>query len=192
METKYITTPLTQEVLSGLNAGDQVSISGVLYTGRDAAHKRMVEALNAGENLPVDLTNQIIFYMGPCPAKPGAVIGPAGPTTSHRMDAYTPQLLDLGLTGMIGKGNRGEAVIESIKINNAVYFACVGGTGALCADCITKSEVVAYEDLGTEAIRRIEVKDFPAIVVIDTDGRNLYTTERPKYANHFSKDEVMA
>lgn len=187
MEIKHITAPMSAQTAAGLKAGDQVFISGILYTARDAAHKRMVEDLAEGRPLPFDLKDQIIFYMGPCPAKPGEVIGPAGPTTSHRMDAYTPVLLDHGLTGMIGKGNRTAPVIESIAAHHAVYFACVGGTGTLCARCITASEVIAYPDLGTEAVRRLAVKDFPVIVVIDAEGHNLYESERLKYINEFSK-----
>ena len=183
MAVVEIKTPLSKSARKKLKAGDHVRISGNIYTARDAAHKRMIEALEQGLNLPVDLTDQIIYYVGPCPAKPGEIIGSAGPTTSGRMDSYTPELLERGLAGMIGKGNRSEWVINSMISNDAVYFACVGGAGALLQDCIKSVEIIAYEDLGTEAIRKIEVKDFPAIVVIDTLGNNLYETERKKFAN---------
>ena len=150
------------------------NITGTIYTARDAAHKRMQEALDRGEPLPIDLKNNIIYYMGPSPAREGRPIGSAGPTTASRMDRYTPQLLDLGLGGMIGKGKRSPEVIEGIVRNGAVYFAAVGGAGALLSKCITKSEVIAYDDLGTEAVRRLTVENFPAIVVIDAEGNNLY------------------
>ncbi|AFA48150.1 Fe-S-containing hydro-lyase [Acetobacterium woodii] len=176
-------TPLNKMARKALRAGDHVRISGIIYTARDAAHKRMMEALERGEALPLDFTDELIYYVGPCPAKPGDIIGSAGPTTSGRMDAYTPELLDRGLAGMIGKGNRSERVINSMMSNDAVYFACVGGAGALLQNCIKSVEVLAYEDLGTEAIRKIEVKDFPAIVVIDTMGNNLYETERKKFTH---------
>ena len=167
-------TPLTKEKIESLKAGDYVYITGTIYTARDAAHKRMSEALAAGEELPIDVRNEIIYYMGPTPAKEGQVIGSAGPTTASRMDKYAPKLLDLGLSGMIGKGKRSQDVIDSIVLNGAVYFAAVGGAGALLSKCIKSSEVVAYEDLGTEAIRKLEVENFPAIVVIDRMGNNLY------------------
>ena len=169
-----IQTPLTKEKIESLKAGDYVYITGTIYTARDAAHKRMSEALAAGEELPIDVKDQIIYYMGPTPAKEGQVIGSAGPTTASRMDKYAPKLLDLGLSGMIGKGKRSQDVIDSIVLNGAVYFAAVGGAGALLSKCIKSSEVVAYEDLGTEAIRKLEVENFPAIVVIDRMGNNLY------------------
>ena len=169
-----IQTPLTKEKIESLKAGDYVYITGTIYTARDAAHKRMSEALGAGEELPIDVKDQIIYYMGPTPAKEGQVIGSAGPTTASRMDKYAPKLLDLGLSGMIGKGKRSQDVIDSIVLNGAVYFAAVGGAGALLSKCIKSSEVVAYEDLGTEAIRKLEVENFPAIVVIDRMGNNLY------------------
>ena len=149
-------------------------ITGTIYTARDAAHKRMSEALAAGEELPIDVKDQIIYYMGPTPAREGQVIGSAGPTTASRMDKYAPKLLNLGLSGMIGKGKRSQDVIDAIVLNEAVYFAAVGGAGALLSKCIKKSEVVAYDDLGTEAIRKLEVEKFPAIVVIDRNGNNLY------------------
>ncbi len=186
MAVKHITTPLTEEMTQSLKAGDQVLISGTIYTARDAAHKRMVEGLAEGQALPVDLTDQLIYYVGPCPAKPGEIIGSAGPTTSHRMDAYAPTLMEHGLKGMLGKGNRGEMVINSMMTHHCVYFGCVGGAGALFQDCIKSVEVIAYEDLGTEALRRMEVENFPAIVVIDTEGNSLYETERVKYANQFT------
>ena len=169
-----IQTPLTKEKIESLKAGDYVYITGTIYTARDAAHKRMSEALAAGEELPIDVKDQIIYYMGPTPAKEGQVIGSAGPTTASRMDKYAPKLLDLGLSGMIGKGKRSQDAIDSIVLNGAVYFAAVGGAGALLSTCIKSSEVVAYEDLGTEAIRKLEVENFPAIVVIDRMGNNLY------------------
>lgn len=169
-----IKTPLTKEKIESLKSGDYVYITGTIYTARDAAHKRMSEALAVGEELPIDVKNQIIYYMGPTPAKEGQVIGSAGPTTASRMDKYAPKLLDLGLSGMIGKGKRSQDVISSIVLNEAVYFAAVGGAGALLSKCIKSSEVVAYDDLGTEAIRKLEVEKFPAIVVIDRMGNNLY------------------
>lgn len=171
---KYIRAPLSAEIVQTLNAGDYVYITGTIYTARDAAHQRMYEALQKGETLPIDIENQIIYYLGPSPAREGRVIGSAGPTTSSRMDKYTPTLLDLGLKGMIGKGKRSEEVIASIIKNSSVYFAAVGGAGALLSKCIKKSEVIAYDDLGTEAIRRLEVENLPVIVVIDQKGNNLY------------------
>ncbi len=171
---KRIQTPLTPEVIRTLKAGDTVYITGTIYTARDAAHKRMYEALQNGEQLPIDLRDIIIYYMGPSPARPGRPIGSAGPTTATRMDKYTPALLDLGLKGMIGKGKRGAAVKEAMQRNGAVYFAAVGGAGALLSKAIVSSEVIAYDDLGTEAIRKLEVKDFPTIVVIDSAGDDMY------------------
>ncbi len=173
---KHITAPMSKEVSVSLKSGDYCYITGVIYTARDAAHKRMYEAVLNGEELPIDMKDNIIYYLGPSPAKPGQVIGSAGPTTASRMDKYAPTLLDLGQTGMIGKGKRSEAVIESMKKNSAVYFAAIGGAGALLSKCIKKSEVVAYDDLGTEAIRRLEVEDLPVIVIIDSEGNNLYET----------------
>ena len=169
-----LTTPLTKEKIKSLKSGDYVYITGTIYTARDAAHKRMSEALAAGEELPIDVKDQIIYYMGPTPAREGQVIGSAGPTTASRMDKYAPKLLNLGLSGMIGKGKRSQDVIDAIVLNEAVYFAAVGGAGALLSKCIKKSEVVAYDDLGTEAIRKLEVENFPAIVVIDRNGNSLY------------------
>lgn len=171
---KYINTPLSEELVRTLRAGDYVYITGTIYTARDAAHKRMFESLLAGENIPIDLRNNIIYYLGPTPERKGQVIGSAGPTTSSRMDKYTPLLLEKGLKGMIGKGKRSKEVIESMKKNKAVYFAAVGGAGALLSKRIQKSKVIAYDDLGTEAIRELYVKDFPVIVVIDAHGNNLY------------------
>lgn len=171
---KYIKAPISDEAAKSLRAGDYVYITGTIYTARDAAHKRMFEALEKGGKLPIDLNNNIIYYMGPSPAREGRPIGSAGPTTSSRMDKYTPSLLDLGLKGMIGKGKRNEAVKEAIVRNGAVYFAAVGGAGALLSKRILKSEIIAYDDLGTEAVRKLEVENFPVIVVIDSDGKNLY------------------
>lgn len=173
---KHINVPLDQETASVLCAGDYVYLTGTIYTARDAAHKRMFEMLEKGGELPVELKNNVIYYMGPSPARPGMPIGSAGPTTAGRMDKYTPALLDLGLRGMIGKGKRSKAVREAVVRNRAVYFAAVGGAGALLSRSILSSEVIAYEDLGTEAVRRLEVKDFPVIVVMDSQGNDLYET----------------
>ncbi len=175
-----ITTPLDESTVLKLKAGDSVKITGNIYTGRDAAHKRLYELIEEGKDLPVQLDGQIIYYVGPAPAKPGYACGPAGPTTSYRMDPYTPALLEKGLKGMIGKGLRSKEVIESMKKNKAVYFAAVGGAAALIAKTIKKSEVIAYPDLGAEAIHRYYVEDFPAIVCIDAFGNNLYESEPPK------------
>lgn len=171
---KYISTPLTEEKVSDLKAGDYVYISGTIYTARDAAHKRMYEAMQQGQQIPIDLNENIIYYLGPSPAREGQVIGSAGPTTSSRMDKYTPLFLENGLKGMIGKGKRSPEVIESMAKNHAVYFAAIGGAGALLSECIKKAEVIAYEDLGTEAIRRLEVENLPVIVVIDQEKNNMY------------------
>lgn len=173
---KHITTPITADITQNLKAGDYVYITGTIYVARDAAHKRMIEALERGENLPIDIKDAAIYYMGPSPAREGRPIGSAGPTTASRMDRYALTLLDLGEKAMIGKGKRTKEVIDAIVRNQAVYFAAIGGAGALLSKCITKSEIVCYEDLGAEAIRKIEVKDFPVIVVIDSDGSNLYET----------------
>lgn len=170
----HITTPIQPEEIVKLKAGDMVYLSGIIYTARDAAHKRMYEALERKENLPISLQNQVIYYMGPSPAREGRPIGSAGPTTSGRMDKYTPKLLDLGLKVMIGKGKRSTEVMESIVQNQAVYLAAIGGAGALLAGCIKEAEVVAYDDLGTEAIRKLKVENFPAIVVADSEGNCLY------------------
>lgn len=171
---RHITVPISRETAEELRAGDYVYLTGTIYTARDAAHKRMYEALEKGEELPLDVKNNVIYYMGPSPAREGRPIGSAGPTTASRMDKYAPTLLDMGLTGMIGKGKRSEAVKEAIGRNGAVYFAAVGGAGALLAQSIKSSEVIAYDDLGTEAIRKLEVENFPVIVVIDAEGRDLY------------------
>lgn len=171
---QHIQAPMGKEDVSKLHAGDYVYITGTIYTARDAAHKRMYEALEKGESLPMEMTNNVIYYMGPSPAREGRAIGSAGPTTASRMDKYAPSLLDLGLVGMIGKGKRSKAVKEAIVRNGAVYFAAVGGAGALLSKSIQSSEVIAYDDLGTEAIRRLEVTDFPVIVVIDSEGTDLY------------------
>ena len=181
-QIKRITTPLTEEKVKSLEAGDTVYISGTIYTGRDAAHQRLIDTLRQGEKLPFDIKDQIIYYVGPAPAKPGQAIGSAGPTTSYRMDDLTVPLLELGLNGMIGKGSRSQKVIEGMKKYGAIYFAAIGGAGALIANSIKGAEVIAYDDLGTEAIRKLEVEDFPVIVVIDNEGNNLYETEREKYS----------
>lgn len=171
---KYIKAPLEKEIVKELRAGDYVYITGTIYTARDAAHKRMDEVLQEQKEFPIPLKDEIIYYMGPSPAREGRIIGSAGPTTASRMDKYTPKLLDRGLGGMIGKGKRSREVQDAIVRNQSVYFAAVGGAGALLSKCIQKSEVLAYDDLGTEAIRRLTVKDFPVIVVIDCEGNNLY------------------
>ena len=171
---KYITLPLREEDIEELHVGDYVYLSGVVYTARDAAHKRLCETLDAGQELPLDIKGQIFYYMGPTPAREGRVIGSAGPTTATRMDKYAPRLLDLGLKGMIGKGKRSQEVLDTVVRNKAVYFAAAGGAGALLSRCITAAEVVAYEDLGTEAIRRLEIKDFPVIVAADIYGQKIY------------------
>jgi fumarate hydratase subunit beta len=178
---KYINAPFSSEDIKDLKSGDYVYITGTIYTARDAAHKRMYEALEQGEKLPLDMENNVIYYMGPSPAREGRPIGSAGPTTASRMDKYAPSLLDLGLKGMIGKGKRSQAVSDAIVRNQAVYFAAVGGAGALLSKCIKKSEVIAYDDLGTEAIRKLEVENFPVIVVIDSQGNNLYETAIQDY-----------
>ena len=173
---KYIQTPITEEITKNLKSGDYVYITGIIYVARDAAHKRMIEALEKGEGLPIDIKDATIYYMGPSPAREGRPIGSAGPTTATRMDKYAPILLDLGEKAMIGKGKRSKEVMEAIVRNKAVYFAAVGGAGALLSKCVTKSDVICYEDLGAEAILKMEVKDFPVIVVADCDGNNLYET----------------
>ena len=179
---QYIQAPVSKEDARSLKAGDYVYLSGTIYTARDAAHKRMKEALDQGQKLPFDLKGSVIYYMGPSPAREGRPIGSAGPTTASRMDKYTPELLDLGLGAMIGKGKRSPAVIDAMVRNGAVYFAAVGGAGALLSKCILSSEIVAYEDLGAEAIRKLEVKNFPVIVVIDSQGNNWYETASKEYA----------
>ena len=179
----HVNAPLSREEAKALRAGDSCLISGVIYTARDAAHKRICELMEAGEKLPIDLTDSVIYFVGPTPEKPGQIIGSAGPTTSYRMDAYSPKLIALGQTGMIGKGKRGPEVIEAMKQHGAVYFGAIGGCGALLSRCILESEVVAYPDLGAEAIRRLVVKDFPVTVVIDSLGNNLYDTGKDNYRN---------
>lgn len=176
-----IKAPMSKEVARSLKAGDSCLISGVIYTARDAAHKRLCELAAQGKDLPLDVKDSIIYFVGPTPAKPGQAIGSAGPTTSYRMDAYSPTMIALGQTGMIGKGKRNEEVIAAMKEHGAVYFGAIGGCGALLSKCIKKAEIVAYEDLGAEAIRRLEVEDFPVIVIIDADGNNLYETGRNAY-----------
>lgn len=173
---KIINTPITEEVTKNLKAGDYVYITGTIYVARDAAHKRMMEVLDKNENLPIDIENATIYYMGPSPAREGRPIGSAGPTTASRMDKYAPTLLELGQKAMIGKGKRTQEVIDAIVRNHAVYFAAIGGAGALLSKCITKSEVICYDDLGAEAIRKLEVENFPVIVVVDSSGNNLYET----------------
>ena len=177
-----IKAPIYDEVAKELRAGDYVYLTGTIYTARDAAHKRMYEILQEGGELPIDIQGQVIYYMGPSPAREGRPIGSAGPTTASRMDKYAPQLLDLGLGAMIGKGKRNQAVIDAIVRNGSVYFAAVGGAGALLSKCIKRADVIAYDDLGTEAIRRLEIEDLPAIVVIDSEGNNLYETAVKEYA----------
>ncbi|MDO6448642.1 Fe-S-containing hydro-lyase [Oceanobacillus profundus] len=182
MVQKKISVPFNDEgAIKSLQAGDQVLLSGTIFTARDAAHKRMVEQLEKVEKLPVDLTNQVIYYVGPTPARPGDVIGSAGPTTSSRMDKYTPCLLEKGLKGMIGKGYRSQAVIDAIVKNDAVYFAAIGGSGALLAKRIKSVELVAYEDLGTEAIRKLEIEDFPCMVINDSEGNDWYKESQAAY-----------
>ena len=178
---KEIKTPLTKEAAAGLKAGDVVSLTGYIYTGRDAAHKRMVEDFEKTGKFPFDVKDQVIYYVGPSPAKPGKPVGSAGPTTSGRMDAYAPVLLDNGSTGMIGKGERSKEVMEAMKRNKAVYFGATGGAAALIAKHIKSSEVIDYEDLGTEAVHRFYVEDMPLIVIIDSEGNDLYETEKEKY-----------
>ncbi len=178
---KKIQTPFTRETARTLRAGDACLITGVIYTARDAAHKRLCELIAQGKPLPMDMENAIIYFVGPTPAKPGQAIGSAGPTTSYRMDAYSPALIAIGQTGMIGKGKRSAEVIAAMKEHGAVYFGATGGCGALLSKCIKKAEIVAYEDLGAEAIRRLEVEDFPVTVIIDSEGNNLYETGRAEY-----------
>ena len=180
-ETKKVTTPLGDDDVMSLKAGDRVLISGVIYTARDSAHKRLMELIDKGEELPFDIKGQLIYYVGPTPPKPGQVIGSAGPTTSGRMDSFAPKLHDMGLKGTIGKGQRTPEVIESLKKNHAVYFAAVGGAAALIARAIKEASVIAYEDLGPEAIRRLRVEDFPAIVVNDAHGGDLFKSGREAY-----------
>ncbi len=184
---RHISVPFGEETACSLKAGDYVYLTGTLYTARDAAHKRMQEALDKKEPLPLDLKGNVIYYMGPSPARKGKVIGSAGPTTASRMDKYTPALLDLGLRGMIGKGKRSKEVLDAAVRNKSIYFAAVGGAGALLSKCIRSAQVIAYEDLGTEAIRKLEVVDFPVIVAADTNGNNLYETAVSDYLNNRQK-----
>ena len=179
---RHITAPITKETAKTLHAGDYVYITGTIYTARDAAHKRMQETLQRGEALPLEMKENVIYYMGPSPAREGRPIGSAGPTTASRMDKYAPELLNLGLGAMIGKGKRSQEVKDAIVRNGSVYFAAVGGAGALLSKCIKRADVIAYDDLGTEAIRRLEIEDLPAIVVIDSEGNNLYETAVKEYA----------
>lgn len=179
--TKKITLPITQDDINSLKAGDSVLLTGTILTGRDAAHKRLFELIEQGKELPVDIKGEIIYYVGPAPAKKGYAVGPAGPTSSYRMDKYTPSLLDLGLKGMIGKGARSKEVIDSIVKNKCVYFAAIGGAAALIAKSIKSEELLCYEDLGTEAIRRYTIEDFPCIVAVDCEGGNVYESEPKKY-----------
>ena len=179
--TRKIQTPLTREVARTLKAGESCTISGTIYTARDAAHKRLCELVEQGKELPLEIKDAIIYFVGPTPAKPGQAIGSAGPTTSYRMDAYSPTLISIGQTGMIGKGKRNEDVVNAMKEYGAVYFGAIGGCGALLSKCIKKAEVIAYEDLGAEAIRKLEVEDFPVVVVIDSEGNNLYQTGKQAY-----------
>ena len=176
-----LTTPLSEKDLEKLKIGDKVLLNGIIYTGRDAAHKRLFDLIQQGKELPIDIKGQIIYFVGPSPAKPGQAIGSAGPTTSYRMDAFSPKLIELGLKGMIGKGNRSQEVIEAMKKYKAVYFGATGGAGALIAKSIKKAEIVAYEDLGPEAIRKLEVEDFPVVVINDTKGNDLYVEGAKKY-----------
>lgn len=178
---KKITLPITDEDIKNLKADDSVLLSGSIITGRDAAHKRLYELIQKGEKLPVDIKGELIYYVGPAPAKPGYAVGPAGPTSSYRMDKYAPSLLDLGLKGMIGKGARNKEVVDAIVRNKGVYLVAIGGAAALIAKSIKSEEILCYEDLGTEAVRRYEVEDFPCIVAIDSNGNNVYETEPPKY-----------
>lgn len=178
---KKITLPITDEDIKNLKAGDSVLLTGSIITGRDAAHKRLYELIQKGEKLPVDIKGELIYYVGPAPAKPGYAVGPAGPTSSYRMDKYAPSLLDLGLKGMIGKGARNKEVVDAIVRNKGVYLVAIGGAAALIAKGIKSEEILCYEDLGTEAVRRYEVEDFPCIVAIDSNGNNVYETEPPKY-----------
>ena len=178
---RHIQVPLLEQDIEELKAGDYVYLTGTIYTARDAAHKRMYNKKKKGESLPIDLKGNVLYYLGPSPAREGQVIGSAGPTTSSRMDKYTPDMLDAGLKGMVGKGKRSPEVIEAMKRNHAVYFAAVGGAGALLSKCIKEAEVVAYDDLGTEAIRKLYIENLPVIVVIDKDGNNLYETASKKW-----------
>lgn len=185
---KHLTTPLTSQDVESLNAGDQVLLSGVIYTARDAAHKRLIELIENGKTLPFDVKDQIIYYVGPTPAKPGTIFGSGGPTTAGRMDAYAPKLMSLGLKGMIGKGYRQESVKKAIQDYQAVYFGAVGGAGAYISQCIQSCEVIAFDDLGPEAIRRLVVKDLPLTVIIDSQGHDLYERGRAQYLKEHHND----
>lgn len=176
-----VKTPLTREEARKLKAGDSCLLTGVIYTARDAAHKRLCELVAEGKELPMDAKDAVIYFVGPTPARPGEAIGSAGPTTSYRMDAYSPTMIEQGLTGMIGKGKRSPEVIAAMKEHGAVYFGAIGGAGALLSQCIKKAEVIAYEDLGAEAIRRLEVENFPVVVIVDSEGNNLYESGRADY-----------
>lgn len=184
---KRITTPLTLDKVRELKAGDNVLLSGYIYTSRDAAHKRFIELIENGKELPFDVKDSVIYYVGPSPTKPGNIIGSAGPTTSYRMDAYTPKLLELGLKGMIGKGKRSPEVIEAMKKYGGVYFVSIGGAAALTAKCVEESTLIAYEDLGSEAVRKLKVKDMPIVVVIDSHGNNLYESGQREYLASLNK-----
>lgn len=185
---KVLHTPLSREDARALRCGESCLITGTIYTARDAAHKRLCELAAKGEPLPFDIEGAIIYFVGPTPAKPGQVIGSAGPTTSYRMDAYSPALIALGQTGMIGKGKRGEAVVDAMRRYGAVYLGAIGGLGALLGKCVKKAEVIAYPDLGAEAVRRLEVENFPVVVVIDSEGNNLYETGRRAYLEQLSRE----
>lgn len=176
-----VSVPLSRENARKLRSGDSCLLTGVIYTARDAAHKRLYGLIEKGKDLPFDINNSVIYFVGPTPARPGEAIGSAGPTTSYRMDAYSPTLIALGQTGMIGKGKRSQEVVDAMKTHGAVYFGAIGGCGALLSQCIKKSEVIAYDDLGAEAIRRLEIEDFPVVVIIDSEGNNLYETGRAAY-----------
>ncbi len=189
MEVK-ISTPLTYEKIKDLRAGDRILLSGTIYTARDAAHKRLIDLLDKNLELPININNETIYYVGPTPAKEGQVIGSAGPTTSYRMDSYSPRLLDLGLKAMIGKGERNEEVVNSIIKNKAIYLGAIGGAAALISKSITKSEIIAYEDLGAEAIRKMEIKDMPLIVIIDTEGNNLYKQGQEQYLKTVTNERI--
>ena len=178
-----IKTPLSPEIIKTLKAGDNITVTGTIYTARDAAHKRMCEAIKNGDALPFDVKNQIIYYVGPCPAKPGKVIGSCGPTTSYRMDAYAPKLIKLGLKGMIGKGLRNKEVKDSCIKNGCIYFGAIGGAGALLSEHVKKSEIIAYDDLGAEAVRKLTVEDFPITVIIDSYGNDIYESGKAEYRN---------
>lgn len=186
-KNKVITPPLTAEVIKSLKAGDMVYITGTVYTARDAAHKRLCEMIDRGEEMPFDFNGQIVYYAGPCPAKPGEPIGSVGPTTSGRMDAYSPTLIRKGLKAMIGKGLRDKSVVQALQSETGVYFAAIGGAAALMSQCVKEAEVIAFDDLGTEAIRKLRVENLPVIVAIDSEGNNSYETERAKYQTVFTE-----